>query len=374
MAARLSLAQAFIQFKMEGDNNVVAGIRAMNAKVQQALSPLTSAFNPAKNGILAMVQAASPQAFNTLSGSFRLLSMSIGSAFIPQVVEASKLIQQLASYIRSIDPELKKQIAMWVGYGVAVLGAAVAFSKLLGFLALISANPVTATLLAGITAVVAVVSILNGKLSETARMLAEVATTSERMRQGVYTEGEYNRSAAAAIEGNNSMTNEEKIAKAKELHEKLRQESIALANKANSMGQGEALANSAKGLMGGVNPAREMEAANAIKVKEAAMLEDMIGRLQQKKGGPKFTNKADIDKASGKGDFLTAGVNSGMGGGAGSITSLENAFSQTASAALAADEIQQKILQETMLNGKTFQEAVTNTKKTADILQRMSLP
>jgi len=360
MAANMTLAKAFVEVSFKGMDTATRGI-----------ADLANAFTPAKNAALGFAQAASPQAFNTFQGSLRILSATIGQAFIPQVIQASKWIQDLARYIANIDPETKKQIGTWVGYGVAVAGAVYAFTQLTRIWDVIAKHPVAATFLAVSAAIMKV----NADMDKMIAKMNESVETMQRMKAGVYTEKEFAGSAANAIASDNTLSPEEKLALAQKTKAKLEEEAKAQARAGINQGNIAATADYGKGLLGLTNNTNEQQASIQAKMKEIGMLEDFINKSKQGKD-VKFTDPKDIAKSKGGGvnDMLLAGATSGMGGGSGSMTSLESAFSQTAQAALAADEIQQKLLQLAAEGNQTARETATNTQRMSDVLKRMTLP
>lgn len=78
-------------------------------------------------GFGAMLHNASPEGFNTLTGSFQLLSGEIGQVFLPMVMDVARQIQQLTWWFRSLSKEQKDNIAYWgkwvigIGAGAAAL-------------------------------------------------------------------------------------------------------------------------------------------------------------------------------------------------------------------------------------------------------------
>jgi len=360
MAASMTLAKAFVDVSFRGMDTATRGI-----------ADLAHAFQPAKNAALAFTQAASPQAFNTFQGSLRILTATIGQAFIPQVIQASKWIQDLARYIANIDPETKKQIGQWVGYGVAVTGAVYAFMQLSKVWDVLVKHPVAATFLAVSAAILKV----NADMDKMIGKMNESIETMQRMKAGVYTEKEFAGSAAAAISGDSNLSPAEKLALAEKTKKKLEEEAKAQARAGMNQGNIAASADAAKGAFGLTNNTNEQMTSIQAKMKEIGLLEDFINKAKQGKE-LKFTDAKDIAKAKGGGvnDMLLAGATSGMGGGSGNMTSLENAFSQTAQAALAADEIQQKLMQLAAEGNQTARETATNTKTMASVLEKMTLP
>ncbi|MDE2010247.1 MAG: hypothetical protein KGJ09_09260 [Candidatus Omnitrophica bacterium] len=90
----------------------------------------TMAFVAANAAILGMVRAASPDAFNTLSGSIALLAGEIGISFIPQIVRASGLLQRAKYIVQGMDDGTKDSIVKWTMYGVTLAGVGVVAGRL----------------------------------------------------------------------------------------------------------------------------------------------------------------------------------------------------------------------------------------------------
>lgn len=105
------------------------------AKFQQAA---TVGFATLTGSIAGFVQQASPAHWQTLTGSIGLLAGSIGEAFLPAIEAAIDFIQDLDEWVRSLGPDTKKNIATWVMWGAAVLGAAVIIPRVIGFLTLMA--------------------------------------------------------------------------------------------------------------------------------------------------------------------------------------------------------------------------------------------
>lgn len=365
MAANLNLATAFVQLSLKGASAVIAGMNSIRKNITTSLAPLSDNFKQMEASVMGFVSAASPQAIRTFQGSAMLLSATIGTALIPQIIIVSGWIQNLAEYIRNMNPETKAQIANWVGYTVAISGAVYAFSKLNSIFSLIVANPVAATFLAVSAAVLKV----NADMDQMIGKMNDAVEVMERMKKGKYTEGEYKGSAAGAIETGEGSA-EDKLKKAMEVRERLTREVKAQAKEEINQGALVHTKDYLLGKMGFQDQTAEAQDTIQQKLKEAGMLDDLISRLRDKKGGPQFTSKEELQK--GRNGLALAGA--GVGGGGGGTTSLENAFIQNAQASLAADDIQQKILQQQMEGNQIAQRAAAATERTADALDRASHP
>lgn len=64
--------------------------------------------------------AASPMVWETFTGSVRLVTASIGSAFIPALIEVSAWLQKTARWIQSLDQDQLKSIGRWIIWGGAI--------------------------------------------------------------------------------------------------------------------------------------------------------------------------------------------------------------------------------------------------------------
>lgn len=368
MAANLALAKAFVELSLKGANAVVAGMNTVRQSIVASLAPIANSLAPAQNAIMGLVSAASPQAFNTFNGSVKLLSATMGTALVPQVMQASKWIQDLAQYIKQMDPETKKQIASWVGYSVVVMGAVVAFTKLSGVLDMIARHPVAATFLAISAAILKV----NADMDKMIAKMNETISTMQRMQKGIYTEKEFSQSAAGALESDATMTDEEKLKKALAIRQRITDEVKAQSREGIERGSVGSAVDYLKGAAGFTNKTDELQTSIQRKLKEAGMLDDYIAKL---KAGKKvtFTPESEINKG-GKGlDLAMAGAGLGGGGGGGTV-GLEAAFAANASAALAADEIQQKILQAQLEGNAEAQKTAAGTQRAAAALERMQQP
>ena len=219
MPANLNLATAFVQLALKGAPAVVSGLNNIRKSVVSTLSPLNNEFGRVQSSIMGFVAAASPQAMNTFAGSAKLLSAVIGQALIPYVMKAAGWIQKMADYIKNMNPETKEQIASWVSYGAAVMGAVVVFTKLNDVFGLIVKHPIAAVFLAVSAAILKV----NADMDKMIGKMNESIETMQRMKKGVYTEAEYKRSAAAAVEGEGG-TVEEQLKRAQEVRDRLTKE------------------------------------------------------------------------------------------------------------------------------------------------------
>lgn len=367
MAANLKLATAFVDLSLKGMSAVMTGLNTMRNKLQGWVGPLADNFQSAQSAVLGFVGAASPQAMNTFTGSVRLVSAVIGTALVPHIIEASRWIQKMAQYIRDMSPETKQQIADWIKWGVVVMGAVYAFTKLNSIISMVVAHPLAATFLA----VAAAIMKVNADMDKMISKMNEAVDVMKRMKEGVYTEGEYKRSAAAAIEEDESLSPEEKMKQAKAARDRLTAEVKAQSKEGINRGMFGSTLDYGLGSIGITNKTDELQQSVQQKLKEAGMLDNLIKRLGSGEKA-KFTAAADINKGKGNDGLLMAGA--GVGGGGGGAMSLESAFMANAQAALAQDEISQKILQAQLEGNDVARKAAASQEQTAQSLKRMQQP
>lgn len=364
-----SMYTAFIDIGLRGLDKVKSYMNAAVNAVQSSTSQISNSFLQSQQAITSFVGAANPLAMNTFGASVELLKARIGQSLTPYVMQASKAIQDLQNWIKGLDPETKKSIANWIMYGTAAAGAFYALSKGLDIMKAVAANPLALVLLAMGAAALKAASDMD-RLNKSMDAAIE---RGERMKKGIYTEKEHKGSVAAAILDDTSMSKEEKIAKAKEMHAKLTGEAHQIAaDNANDtfMKQAGTTYQWAKGMLGGDDQtqidAKKIEGLN----NQIKMLEDAINKLNTGEQ-VKYTAEGSIPKkkpAGGSG--LMLGAMGGAGGGGGSIGSLDNAYSRINSGALGMNEIQREML-------KIQQESLAETRETAgdtssilDVLKR----
>lgn len=399
MPVNLALAKAFVELSLKGGSALLSNVNEIKGKLSASFLTLNNAFEPAQSAILGLVQAASPQAFNTFLGSMRLLAASIGNAFIPLVIDASKWIQKLAGYIREMDPETKKLITTWTGYAVAVVGAVAAmkalslvwsasisilsalgtaikwvtaamalfqgvsstmgaietFSKLRSILDTIKAHAWATAMIAGAGAVLALIYKINAGIQSMQDSMNKTIETMTRMRKGVITEDEFKGSLAEQIDKEYQTDVVRKEAAEDEL-------------KRNKERMAELSKNAYAGKYNTPNSWADAQGEMEERMKQQAILEKYLQNLKEGKK-MKFASKeeAETGKMSSSDGFKMAG--NGMGG---QVSDLSNAFMQTASAALQQDELQQKLLQEAMAGNQVAREAAADNKRAADALEAMS--
>lgn len=348
-----SLYTAFIDIGLKGLDKVQSYMKTAVAAVQSSTSQISNSFMSSQQAIHSFVGAANPLAMNTFSASVELLKARIGQSFTPYILQASKAVQDLGRWIKDLDPETKKQIANWVMYGTAAAGAFYALSKGLDVMKMLAANPLAMVLL-GIGAAAIKVSQDMDRMTKSMDAAIEAG---ERMKKGVFTKGEYNRSAAGAIETDESMTKEQKLAKALKVRERLTDEVRSQSRAGANQGYYASAKDAALGAFGQTNNTEEQQSSIQLKLKEAGMIDELISRLKEGDKGPKFTAEADIAKRKGGDNRLMLGAMGGGQGGGGS-TSLDSAYGRLNAGALGQNEIQREIL-------KIQQESLLETRETA---------
>lgn len=135
-ADRLAAALARVKTP-EGFDSWLRGqknLQEMTAAVVKFQATAQTAFSQGRSMLERLVQAASPAHWDTLQGSISLVATALGEAFLPFVEMAVDWLQDLAFWIKGLDPETKKNIATWIMWGGAVLGAVVVGSKIVGII------------------------------------------------------------------------------------------------------------------------------------------------------------------------------------------------------------------------------------------------
>jgi hypothetical protein len=185
MAGEFTLVKAFVEMSTKGQKEALAALSKVHeagAKTTKQSKEMASHWDEAKKSmagfhsvaafgfaaatasITGFVAAASPMHFNTLTGSVKLLSVAIGQSFVPYIEKASEFIQDVANYIHDeMDPALKSQIASWIMWGTAGMGAVVVGGRLIAMYRLINA-PVAAV----VRAVISFTSALNASVAASA--------------------------------------------------------------------------------------------------------------------------------------------------------------------------------------------------------------
>src|SRR5262249_22004519 len=100
--------------------------------LKETTKATTAAFATLAGTFATLTRAASPALFNTLTQSMQLLAATVGQSLVGPVVTLSFKLQEMAQWVRALDPEIKGQIGSWLTWGSGICGAAFALSKITG--------------------------------------------------------------------------------------------------------------------------------------------------------------------------------------------------------------------------------------------------
>ena len=100
---------------------VMEGMHGIAQKAIGPLSAMTSAIDR-------MTGAASPDVWATLTGSFQMVAAVAGTMVLPQVIQVIRWVQQLAFWLRALDPAWKEVI----GNVIVAAGVLLALGVVLG--------------------------------------------------------------------------------------------------------------------------------------------------------------------------------------------------------------------------------------------------
>ena len=119
--------------------NLQKGMAAASSKVMdldKALTAIGKAASIAAGGFGSLIFGAgaigSPDAWRTLVDSVKWLTAEIGSAFLPYLVQAAAVIQDMARWFRDLNETTKSLLASVVAWGFALAGSVVAIRMLIG--------------------------------------------------------------------------------------------------------------------------------------------------------------------------------------------------------------------------------------------------
>ncbi len=153
LAAKVKLASkeqaANFQVLATAHGNFGATLLTLRERTEAFTRAATYGFAGVSAGISALVAAASPEAFQTFTGSIRLLGASVGQIFVPSMIEISALLQKTAFWFHGLDEGTKKNIASWALWGVGALGAVAVAGTLLRVLASLTIGYTASSLAAG---------------------------------------------------------------------------------------------------------------------------------------------------------------------------------------------------------------------------------
>lgn len=129
--------------------------RQLERDLQLAINSATSIFNAGWSQMKSLVSSSDFTTFDTLTGSFRLLSATIGAEFAPYIDMVSLKLQQLAKWFKGLDQGTKDWMAKMVVIGVGSMGVVAAIGKItvavrgLGVaMTMLAAHPAIAALMA----------------------------------------------------------------------------------------------------------------------------------------------------------------------------------------------------------------------------------
>lgn len=132
-------------------------LRTHVGALEQGLTKLTTTFSVMGAALAGTVSAASPEVFQTFTGSFQFLAAVIGEMVVPAMIDIIVLVQRLAYWIQDLDPGVKSfavEVIKWGAIGSVVLFVASKFVMLAKAIwgavaaarALAMTNPLTAAL------------------------------------------------------------------------------------------------------------------------------------------------------------------------------------------------------------------------------------
>jgi hypothetical protein len=123
---------AVVKQATEEHAKAAAALKAREAAAQAFRDKLAAAgqtaqqlFSQAASAARGMVQAASPEAWSTLTDSFKLVAMQLGRYLIGPLIDAAMAAQDFAEWLKNLSPE-GKNLAGGLGYAA---GAVVAFGQ-----------------------------------------------------------------------------------------------------------------------------------------------------------------------------------------------------------------------------------------------------
>lgn len=98
------------------------GVRDEFEKMRPTMRTVGVAWASGTAAIMGFVRAASPETFNTVTGSLRLLAGEVGITLIPQMVQLSRGLQNAADRFKNLDDGTKGILSNTLFYGTAVAG------------------------------------------------------------------------------------------------------------------------------------------------------------------------------------------------------------------------------------------------------------
>jgi hypothetical protein len=105
-----------------------AGAKAakeLEDKLRSAGQTAQQVFSQARTAMTGWAQAASPEAWSTMTDSFKLVAMQLGEYLIEPMVNVARGAQEFADWLQKLSPEAK-EFGKYLGYGG---GAVIAFGQ-----------------------------------------------------------------------------------------------------------------------------------------------------------------------------------------------------------------------------------------------------
>jgi hypothetical protein len=182
-----------------GKKLIASGAVAFGDDVRKAGNAWASTIHNTASAALAaasvgtsLASAASPDAMNLLTGSFKLLAAALGITLLPIIIGVASGVQQLAAWFYNLDDSTKDTITQVIGIGAALLFGAVVMSK---FIAIVMGmNPIIALLIA---LGAAVAYFVNDIKKARKQLEDETTATADRYKNNDLTEEEFTNSKTA---------------------------------------------------------------------------------------------------------------------------------------------------------------------------------
>lgn len=137
MATADQLGSAFVDLSYRGFDSLKSGmsqVKSITKEVGESFdkmaSKATTAFASLSGTLLATTRAASPQLFNTFTGSLSALSAVVGIKLMPLLMDFTRWIVDTGKWLASFDDKTWENIRTWVKWGIAITGSIVALNTL----------------------------------------------------------------------------------------------------------------------------------------------------------------------------------------------------------------------------------------------------
>lgn len=138
MPVKGTIADGFIKIALAGFEAAKAGLLALQTeakKVSEAMGTIgtisAKGFAVATGGISAFLKAADPVRWTIFTQKLVILSMHIGSIFIPLLKEATRFVDRLTEAVKRLTPHQEEQILKWTKIVLAVLAVGTAIGILI---------------------------------------------------------------------------------------------------------------------------------------------------------------------------------------------------------------------------------------------------